>query len=238
MATYDLPQTIKAIEKKFKDGVWGFTLPTQFGVLVVEEMTEDFDPMSPVYVSQWLNAPYTNVTNRFRSYNADYYVGIANTATRYSRHAHVVEAVMKVMFMATIGEVPSEDIVDAAVQVYLVKRERRNTSINAMVEEMRTVNCDMLTRMSNTVGMFTQKVVELRVAAAERVLKRSKELLMAHGFGIDFVDFFKEFFYADMFGILLYCVEQNPALQPRFNQQRFRGIAVKERECEIRFLTE
>lgn len=233
---YDFPQTVNEIEKKFRAGTWAFRLITQFGVLVIEEVTEDYDPMSPVVVYPWITAPYTNATELFRGQNADYYVGIANTRTRFSMHAHIVEAVCKVMFMATIGEVPDEDIVDAAVQVYLTKREGRKISMNHMVEEMRTVNCDMLMKMSSTIGMFAQKVVELRVAAAEKVVKRSNELLASHGFGPDFVDFFREFFYADMFGILLYCIEQDPSLQLKFNTRRFKGIAITERS--IHFLGE
>ncbi len=227
--TGDFANTTKYIERQFRKGTYGFFIDTDFGRIAVEQLTEDYDKFSPVIVLPWRDAPATNLCMMNRRMPADFYAGIGNSfSNKFPMHAHIIEAVAKVMFLSILGIVPTEDVVDAAVSVYFTEHERRQISINNMITEFLATNMDPLLRMSRTVQDMAQKIIQLRISASTKVLEEAKQLQLAYGIDHDFLECFPDVWYANIFGLMLYCIKQDPSLKITLRYRRFYGIVIDE----------
>lgn len=217
-------EIISAIIHNFKRGVQGFFIDTDFGTLAIEQLTEDYDEMSPVMVTRWLDAPCTNLTIANRHASADIWVGIGNAHLRhYPMRVHAIEAMVKVMFMVMVGAIPDEDIIDAGVSLYLSEAEHKKPSMNLMLDEFLRMNIDIFPRQCSSVQNLAEKMIRNRVDASQRVISVSQELLRLRGIH-KYAYRFQEDYYIDLFGVLLYAIQRNPALTVSIGRDRFYGI--------------
>lgn len=231
---YDFTDSIRHIERKFRDGTYGFFMNTIFGRIAVEEVTEDFDPMNPVTVTPWEIAPASNFCIRNSHVSADYYLAIGNSAIRkFPRHIHIIEGMFKVMFSSMLGTVPNEDVIDAAVTVYVEEYENRRITMNQLVSEFLYANVGVFGRMNSMVDQMAEKIIRLRIEASEKVLREAQDILQHNIVDQEYMMFFVEPFYRDIFGIMLYCIKHDPTLQLNFKSSRYYGILIED-EHQVR----
>lgn len=224
----DIREIVFAIQSQFNDGVYGFFLNTDLGVLAVEQLTEDIDDMSPVEVRRWSDAPATNLCVRYRHTNADFWLGIGHANLRkFPTHAHIVEAVIKTMFMNILGSVPDEDIVDAGIAIYLTEAENKNVSFHLIYDEFMKMNVEFIPRQYDCVNAIVEKLLHTRIDAAWRVIKKARDIVVSQQYS-QYIDRFYKPYYMDLFALVLYAVGRNPELSITIGREKFMSMILRD----------
>lgn len=224
---YTFDAAVSIIERHIRCHSASFSVPTEFGTIVVKELTEDYDKMDPVEVDIWSKADSDLIREWSKlQQDVDYYVGIGNCLNEFPLHIHAIEAMCKVMFMHSIGYVPDEDIVDAAVTSYLMHQNRIAYGSRKLVKEFLKINADLIHRKNETLVMVTTKMIELRIAMAERTLESSKKIIEDRIISPVFLVNFRKPYYLDFLGLILESINRDNLTYAKehFNPEKFKKI--------------
>lgn len=223
---YNFIQAVEHIRENIHKNVYSFYLDTEFGSIVVRDVTEDYDHMHPVEVVNFADCYDDRVIVDWKDKKPDYYITIGNTLTTFSTMFHAVEAMVMVMFLSSINIIPDEDLVDAAVLAYIESEYKAIYGTRTMTKQFLKVNCDLLIRGNDTLKMVVQELINMRSRYAKRALENAREMVRGRTISPIFMANFRNKFFMDFLGLIMVAISRNTELQDKFDAQNFKDIVV------------
>lgn len=229
MTKYTFGEAIENILNCFNTNRFSFIISTEFGTVYVKQATEDFDQMNPVKVVQYSETRRSlEVPNVKGHVKVDYVAKIGNAHIEsYAARVRVTEAMVKVMFLYVLDTIPSEDIIDAVVSLYLKDISMKKLTISEMMKQFMIMNVDMLYRNNDTFRMVIRKLISDRVNRCNQTTQEIEELIRNGGLDL-MVYRFKAVHYMYFLGAIRYTLNKNPLRDPIINKVEFCRIFLSE----------
>lgn len=206
----DMETSVKLVEKSIKAGESGFFIDAEFGRIGVEVTPKDYIPIEPVEVERWSNAPGTRWAMKHRNKRADYHVIIVKCKTEFCNHVRVVQALSRcLLFHIFDEEIVNEEVIDAAVKVFMTDIDGKLPTINAMEREYAINILGPLVRNDFGVRTLVRDHVVRRDNDAQRVLDTGLRLSETNknGWNPRAIRNFTDLYYRDMMYVILYVAE-------------------------------
>lgn len=181
MVKLDMESAVLFVENGVNASKDAFFVETDFGRIAVETYPKGIEGYRQVDVSTWEDAPPTRWA-RMNSYErCDYHCIIMRGKTRFGTHSRVIEALSTCMLMELFEEVP-EEILDAAVKVYINDVDLYVPSINFLEEEYVKNHFGLITRHNSNIRDIVRDNIRQREMAASIVIGSGRALsLTKHG---------------------------------------------------------
>lgn len=202
----DMRTAVNYAEVQMLQGVGAFFVDTDFGRICIETNAfNKVNPVRPVAVFPWSEAPDTNFAVERKDDSADWWASVDIYGAQLTDHLSIIEVFTRAMFMHLGYTDIEESIVDAAVYMYVTAYDPFSINVNAMEREFRRSHLKPL-RLHGAKSRVMQAVVrELfirKIEAAERVYQRSHKQLAVY-MKENKTTFFDEYCQG-LFGIILY----------------------------------
>lgn len=206
----DMETSVKLVEKSIKAGESGFFIDAEFGRVGIEVTPKDYIPTETVEVERWINAPGTRWAMKHRNKRADYHVIIEKGKTEFCNHVRVVQALSRCMLLRVFDEeIVNEEVIDAAVKVFMADVDGKVPSVNTMEREYGINILGPLVRNDLGVRDLIRDHVVRRDNDAQRVLDIGLRLSETHknGWNPRAIGNFTDGYYRDMMYVILYVAE-------------------------------
>lgn len=206
----DMETAVKMTEKCIKAGESGFIIDAEFGRVGVETKPKDYIPAATVEVERWANAPGTRWAMKSRGKRLDYHVIIEEGRTTMCTHVRVLQAMTRCLLLRVFDEeILNEDVIDAAVKVFMIDVDHRLPSVNVMEKEYGANILGPLVRNDLGVRDLIRDHVVRRDIDAQRVLDTGRMLseTTRNGWHPGAIMNFTEGYYRDMMYVILYVAE-------------------------------
>lgn len=177
----DMESAVLFVENGVNASKDAFFVETEFGRIAVESYPKGIEGYGQVEVSTWEDAPPTRWA-RMNSYErCDYHCIIMRGKTRFGTHSRVIEAMSTCMLMELFEEVP-EEILDAAIKVYINDIDFYVPSINFLEEEYVKNHFGLITRHNSNIRDLVRGNIRQREMSASMVIGSGRALsLTKHG---------------------------------------------------------
>lgn len=191
----------------------GFFVNSEFGRIAFEcNGFVDNSPLHPVVIMPWTEAPGTQWAKAQQNEDCQMYISIDTYDSELSDHLTVIEAMSRAMFMSLGFEdsIPDE-VVDAAVQIYIQNYDSLVLTINEMEDEFfrNHVNWFRGTMAPNKtkdlIHVLVKELFTIRLDAANRIVAKARTLVEdCIRTGKVSEDTFQDDYSKEIYGLLLY----------------------------------
>lgn len=206
----DMETAVKMAEKCIKAGESGFVIEAEFGRVAVETTPKDYIPTATIEVERWADAPGTKWAMKNRGKRFDYHVILEKGKTPFVTHVRVIQAMTRCLLLRVFDEeITNEDVIDAAVKVFMIDVDHKLPSVNVMEKEYGANILGPLVRNDFGVRDLIRDHVVRRDIDAQRVLDTGKRLseTTRNGWHPGAIMNFTEGYYRDMMYVILYVAE-------------------------------
>lgn len=238
MAIFNLQESVEYIHTCIKAGKGGFLMQTEFGKVVVEIFTYGYDIFDPVDVVEWTYAPNTRFCLDNADVSADYYMSIGDCGkSSLLRHIHIVQAMIKLLFMNCLHQKVDQKVYDAAVTLYLKEFENKNLSQNLLEKEFGKCNLSLIQKSSKLIDAMLSNLILMRVENAQDVIKESDMILKQYKNTYHFVSpdlqYVEEHICEPILGVLLYVASKDPSISLSFERETYHMIVHESRTIQM-----
>lgn len=206
----DMETAVKMTEKSIKAGESGFFIDAEFGRVAVEVTPKDYIPSATVEVERWADAPGTRWAMKNRGKRVDFHVILEKGKTPFVTHVRVLQAMTRCLLLRVFDEeINNEDVIDAAVKVFMLDIDHKLPSVNVMEKEYGINILGPLVRNDLGVRDLIRDHVVRRDIDAQRVLDMGLRLseTTRNGWHPGAITNFTEGYYRDMMYVILYVAE-------------------------------
>lgn len=205
--TMDMRTAVNATEVEILRHNGGFFIDTDFGRVCIETNADkSINPVHPVSVVPWSEAPDSSfATDKCEHEQADYWASINIFGSPITDHLSIIEIFVRMMFHSLGITEMNDDLIDAAVYLYVASYDSYSININMIEKEFRKNHLRRINRANKQVMQSIIRELFLKkIEAAERVYRQSEKLLKQYlEDGKREVNFYDEFC-KELFGIILY----------------------------------
>lgn len=212
MALFNMEEAVTYAENMINSSnPRGFFMRTEFGKIAVE-CWKNLDPDVKVEVNTWNNAPATKWALCHSNRPCDYHILISKGKTAFATHVRVIEAMTRCMLMEIIdGEIP-EEILDAAMKLYINDIDLYVPNLNELENNYAIHNLNMIVRNNDSVRDLVRDVIRRRDIAASTVIGRGRKLasIDRRGWNPSTIYDFDHGYCRDMVYVIMYAMESIP----------------------------
>lgn len=209
MTTLDMRTAVTYTENGILAGNKSFFVDTEFGRVGIECDPRDYEPENTVEVCNWEDAPGTRWAMKHRNRNADFHAIIIPGKSKYSTHVRVIEAMSRCLMLRVFDEEVSDDVVDAAIKVYITDVDGKTMTTNALEKEYSINNLSVVVRNDPGVRNIVRELVTRRDNDASAILEAGRKLSQTNrnGWNPNMIWNFEEGYYRDMMYVILFVAE-------------------------------
>lgn len=201
----NLQDSVKYVERKILNGNRGFFVLTEFGKIGIEIVSSEYDPLYPVEVCSWIEAPASPWAFKNRGVKADTYVSIGESVdgSRLSIHMRSIEAVCRsfIIHHTDISNL-TRDMIDVIIKMYCMCYDGKEPSLNKLESEFCRVNLSPFTRGDIMVKEIARELLRRRCEEVTRIMNESQKLMKESGY--DLLTSYSDDFHKGLCGILMY----------------------------------
>lgn len=205
--TMDIRTAVSATEVEILRNNGGFFIDTDFGRVCIETNADkSINPVHPVTVVPWSEAPDSPfAVDKCENDQADYWASINVFGSQITDHLSIIEIFIRMMFHSLGITDTGDDLVDAAVYLYVASYDSYSININMIEKEFRKNHLRKIKRGNKQVMQSIIRELFLKkIESAERVYRQSEKLLKQYlEDDKREVNFYDEFC-RELFGIILY----------------------------------
>lgn len=188
----------------------GFFINTDFGGRIGIEVNAfaDNKPLHPTVVTLWKDAPGTNWCRMNSKEDCDFYAAIDQGESELINHLAVIEALTKCTFMRLGCINITDDIIDAAVAIFVTNYDNDQITINSLEDEILSTSVNGIARKMGCVQELARELIEARVSSANRVFQRSTEIMNRYKETSKIIGEFYDKYCEQLFSIALYANDE------------------------------
>lgn len=172
-------------EAQLLSGHKGFFVNSEFGRIAFEcNGFVNNSPLHPIVIVNWQDAPGTSWCKLQQGEDCQYYVSIDAYDSELSDHLAVVEAFSRAMFMSLgFGDTVPDEVVDAAVQIYVQNYDETVLTINEMEEEFFNNHVNFfrgtmaINKTKDLIHVLVKELFQIRLDAANKIVNRAVTLV-------------------------------------------------------------
>ena len=188
----------------------GFFINTDFAGRIGIEINAfvDSKPLHPTVVTSWKDAPGTNWCKNNSKEDCDFYAAIDQGESDLLNHLAVIDALARCAFMDLGCINITDDIIDAAVSVFVTNYDNDQITINALEDEILNTTVNAIARRMGCVQELARELIETRMASANRVFQRSTEIMNRYKETSKIIGEFFDKYCEQLFSIALYANDE------------------------------
>lgn len=197
------------VESLVNAGKNALILNSEFGIIGIEiNGFSTGNPLHPTIVFEWKDAPNTDWALKNANKTVDYYAAIDIIGSEISDHLAIVEALTRCMFLNLGCKNVDDDIIDAAVSVYINYYDDIKLTVNSLVNEYAHHHMNIIARNMDDVTAVIRELIQNRISVADKIITKSDELFNEYKKDTQVIGEFNDEYCQQLFAIALYANDE------------------------------